>query len=824
MSLTCDRLREELKRIEGDIQREKAGANNQQVLALLEQEFNGALKEFREQGCDALPPPPPFVVRWEQAGSLSILIDAGQNAWNAGHINDVLILSGGGDAGAILVASDGGGVWILQQPNSSERPLARPLSDHWGLPSVNIKCLESGPDGSNHVYAGSFTSSGIGFVFEADPSAPFPLKSWRNISGGKFFGNVYRIIVLKKARRIVIACDRGLRWADIPSPGGQYSWQEPLNFPQELCSDVTLSKNDSVVTARPLTGPFNPFTTGLFRGHWTSAGLEMQSKPLPINPESLFPTEALMGFTTLASCESDLNRVYALLGSSGKGAVLEVFRSDDGGDSWTECDMTVQTGSEVKFLVEVAGTGNKESYNNCITVSPINPEIVALGWRGGPILSDSGGKRAWLLPTNNDTSPHLHADLHAVRFDATGRRLYVCSDGGVVATDDFGRNYNSLYNRELLNLQFYGETHGQSGSFSASAEVEGLIAGGTQDNGNIYTVIGPNAIEWRQTDGGDGGRNLLVGPGRFLRSYNTEPRIRAEHWVPNELVPDIGSNCVYTDGDGKEQKPDSVVPVTAPKPPTTTDACGLANPLMVDIRSPKFSRRFRDMIALAAVGTDVYGLFTNWVLCFMQSRRPLLHWDYLGSIDSRFGDISALASVDGNGIFVGTTQGAMFAMAAPRFIANEISVSYPKFPDPSFKPVIKRIAVLSDFEAFAIYNTKDFVGGTIGHILRFTGHNWFEVVATDLSPISRLNAFANPLNALEADWTTVPLTLFVCTDRVVVMSDDLGQTWHDASKGLPQQPNCTDLRFVRYDDGSHYLYLSTYGRSIWRARMNRRTL
>ena len=819
VSPECDRLREELKRIERDIQREKAGANNQQVLDLLEQEFNGAFKEFRERGCDALPPPPPFVVHWEQADSLSILIDAGQNAWNAGHVNDVLIITGGGDAGAILAASDSGGIWLLQQPDSRDRPLARPLSDHWGLPSVNIKCLAAGPDGTNHVYAG--TNSG--FVFEANPSAPFPLDSWRDISAGTLFGNVYRIVVLPKPRRIVVACAKGLRWAEIPSPGGAYKWQEPLNFPRELCSDVVLSSNDSLVIAKPISGSFSPFTTGLFRGHWTSAGLEMELKPLPSSSDSLFSTEALMGITSLASCTSNLNRIYALLEETGKGAILAVFRSDDGGDSWTGCSLTVQIGGEEKSLREIAGMGNPEGYNNCIGVSPINPDFVTIGFRRGePIVSDSGGTNPWFLPADQTKSAHLHSDLHAFRFDSTGKRFYVCSDGGVVATDDSGRTYQSLYNRELLNLQFYGETHEQSGAFSASSEVDGLIAGGTQDNGNIYTVIGPNAIAWTNIEGGDGGRNLLVGPGRLLRCYNTEQHIRAAHWVPNELVPDVGSSCTYKDGDGVTQQPDSVVPVTAPKPSTTTDGCGLVNALMVEIRTPQYSRRWRDMIALAAIGTDVYGLFPNLVLCFMQSRRPLLHWDYLGSIDSGFGDISALASVDGNGIFIGTTRGAMFAMTAPQFIANQISVSYPEFPDPSFKPTIKRIAVQSGFEAFAIYNTEEIVGGTRGHVLRFTGHNWFEVVATDLFPISRLNSFANPLIALEADWTTSPLTLFACTDLAVFMSDNLGQTWHSASKGLPERPFCTDLRFVRHDDGSHYLYLSTYGRSLWRARMNRR--
>ncbi len=819
----CDRLRTELIRIETDIQKEKTGANNQQVLALLEQEFSGAFMRYRELGCDVLPPPPPFVVHWEPADSLSILTDAGQNAWNAGHVNDVLILTGGGDAGSILAASDTGGIWLLEQPDSRNQPLARPLSDHWGLPSVSIKCLATGPDAANHVYAGTFSDTHKGFVFEADPSAPFPLDSWRDISEGTLFGNVYRIVVLPVARRIVVACDQGLRWADIPAPGGKYAWREPLSFPSELCSDVVLSVRDSLVVAKPISGSFSPFTTGLFRGHWTSAGLAMELKPMPRAPEDLFPAEGRMGFTTLASCASNLNRVYALFEETGSTAVLGVFRSDDGGDSWTGSNLTVLVKdgtTQPKPLRETAGLGNPEGYNNCIAVSPVNPDFVTLGWRRGePIVSDSGGRNPWFLPADSTQSTHLHSDLHAFRFDSTGQRLYICSDGGVVSTDDLGRTYNSLYNRELLNLQFYGE--GGGGAFSASGEVDGLIAGGTQDNGNIYNVIGPSAVGWIQTDGGDGGRNLLVGPGRLLRNYNTEVRIRAMHWNRTRLEPDAGSNCVYKADDGKQRAPDSVVPLIVAKPPSLPSDCGLLNPVMAGIRSPEFFRVFKRMIAVGAVGADVYGLFEEMIffrLCFMRKRRTQMRWEYLGSIDSGPGDISALASVDGNNIFIGTMQGAMFSMAAPQFIATQIPVSY---PDPALKPVIRRIVVKSVSEAFAMYNTVGFVGGTVGHILRFTGRQWLEV---DTHPPiqARFGPLGNRLNALEADWTTSPSTLFVCTDQAVFMSSDLGQTWHDASKGLPQLPNCNDLRFVRYNDGSHYLYLSTYGRSVWRSRMNRR--
>jgi hypothetical protein len=36
------------------------------------------------------------------------------------------------------------------------------------------------------------------------------------------------------------------------------------------------------------------------------------------------------------------------------------------------------------------------------------------------------------------------------------------------------------------------------------------------------------------------------------------------------------------------------------------------------------------------------------------------------------------------------------------------------------------------------------------------------------------------------------------------------------SSGLPRRPHCSDLRLVQNGDGTQ-LYLSTFGRSLWRA-------
>jgi hypothetical protein len=63
--------------------------------------------------------------------------------------------------------------------------------------------------------------------------------------------------------------------------------------------------------------------------------------------------------------------------------------------------------------------------------------------------------------------------------------------------------------------------------------------------------------------------------------------------------------------------------------------------------------------------------------------------------------------------------------------------------------------------------------------------------------------------------------LFAATDDKVYVSHgkglSLGDDWMLASRGLPRRPHCGDLRYFPQPSGRRFLYLSTYGRSVWRA-------
>ena len=76
-------------------------------------------------------------IHWHQADVLAIQMDVNADAWNAGHVNDIIGFEPGG---GILVATDTGGVWAI-----TDTAQAFAVSDAWA--STSMFALALGPDG-----------------------------------------------------------------------------------------------------------------------------------------------------------------------------------------------------------------------------------------------------------------------------------------------------------------------------------------------------------------------------------------------------------------------------------------------------------------------------------------------------------------------------------------------------------------------------------------------------------------------------------------------------------------------------------------------------
>ena len=178
-------------------------------------------------------------LQWKQADSLSIQTNATTDAWNAGRVRDILR----GPAGTgLVVASDEGGVWLIAENPAKS---AIPVSDTW--PSIAMSSLAYGPDGSGHVYGGTYDaspSSRGGMLWETDTSAGFPLLNWLPVNAKPApCTSIEKILVIPEVRRIVLACHEGLLWSPIPpmpSVYGVYNWQmaQPTLLAQHVFSGL----------------------------------------------------------------------------------------------------------------------------------------------------------------------------------------------------------------------------------------------------------------------------------------------------------------------------------------------------------------------------------------------------------------------------------------------------------------------------------------------------------------------------------------------------------------------------------------------------------
>ncbi len=230
--------------------------------------------------------------------------------------------------------------------------------------------------------------------------------------------------------------------------------------------------------------------------------------------------------------EPDL-RTYGGLGSG-------LFRSDDGGDTWTRLDNTITNSpGDVSGLKQDASLGRIG-----VALAPSNPSRVyvittaTFGQDKGFYVSDDGGDsfraqprpgsqggfgwwfgRLWVDPVNQDhvfaagvsmrrssnggatwsNVPGLHADQHAMAWDpAVANRVYVGNDGGT---------YRSDLNGDSGFVQALREPYTQFYSIDVGELQPDRITGGAQDNGCLrsWSPTTPGSPDnWNSFGCGDG--------------------------------------------------------------------------------------------------------------------------------------------------------------------------------------------------------------------------------------------------------------------------------------------------------------------------------
>jgi photosystem II stability/assembly factor-like uncharacterized protein len=263
------------------------------------------------------------------------------------------------------------------------------------------------------------------------------------------------------------------------------------------------------------------------------------------------------GGVDLAIDPANPDRVYAVLwdhhrnngarvyGGVGSG----LFRSDDGGDTWTRLQNVIGTAP-----TDASGTGltSDPSLGRIgVAVAPSDPNRVYVvsgtqyGLDKGFYVSNDGGDsfvpggraggnsgydwwfgRLWVDPKDenhlfnadvslresNDggatwhTSSGVHADQHGLEWDPNvPGRVYLGNDGGVYRSDDNGAT------RTWVHATY--EPFNQSYHLAVAADDPARLATGLQDNGSVRTWTAnaepSDLAQWNAYGGGDGHEVLI---------------------------------------------------------------------------------------------------------------------------------------------------------------------------------------------------------------------------------------------------------------------------------------------------------------------------
>jgi len=392
---------------------------------------------------------------WTQAGPYNI----------GGRVTALAVAPGG--TTIYLGAANGG---VFKSTNSGVN--WTPVLDGWGWETFSIGAIALDPTDANVVYVGTGeannaadTYDGNGVLRSTDAG-----QTWNSLGLGGTAriariavdpANPSRIFVAAMGTQFSTGPNRGLYRSE---DGGQ-SWEQVL-----FVSDSTGATDVLVNPVHPETvycATFERVRHYTYRraygpecGIWRSADhgttWTRLTNGLPAASDDV-------GRIALALCATRPSILYAQIGSgAARGYVgLGMYRSLDGGSTWTRRDVSGFTGLFGGFCW----------YFGDMAVDPNNPDIVYA--QGVYLGRSANGGLAFAVVAGG-----THVDFHGMWIDpANPSHLYVGNDGGFFSTADLYTWFKSV---DLPISQFY------AGCVDPSNPDR--VGGGTQDNGCLLTA------------------------------------------------------------------------------------------------------------------------------------------------------------------------------------------------------------------------------------------------------------------------------------------------------------------------------------------------
>lgn len=664
---------------------------------------------------------------WDPVGPTNV---GGRIADIACHPTNLNIIYAASASGGVFKTTDAGTTWVPMFDDESALSIGSVAIDPSNPETIWVGTGE--PNGGG----GSVTYGGTG-VFRSTNGGV----TWTNmgLSPTRYIGRV--LVDPQNPNRVFVAA-LGSQWSPDSNRGVYRTTDAGANWQRVLASTDSTGAVDlaihptspnivyAVLWERSRAPNFLDYggpTSGIFRSTNGGDSWSELTNGLPSGDR---------GRIGITLCESAPSTLYAIYAESNPGAFDGVFKTTNGGDNW------VQTNDAA--LGSIYSTYGWWFGNIRVAPNDAN-RVYALGL---DFYRTTNGGSSWSFAGGS-----MHVDHHAFDVAADGR-LYEGNDGGIYRSTT-GTSWTKLPN--LPANQFYAIDVNEQNPIQRY--------GGLQDNGTHRTLTG-NVDDWASILGGDGFR-CLVDP--LLPQH-----IYAEYQY-GELFhsPDGGSNFDYIAGSLTGRK-NWFMPVEFHPTNTATLFAGTSNVWRTTNRG------------------------TTWV-----SISPDLT-DGDGGINTTFGTITTIAIAPSNASvrLAGTDD-------ANVWITTNAGANWTKVDAALPERWITRVAFDPANDAIEYVTVSGFRWNEPQpHVFRTTnyGANWADISG---------NLPEAPVNDVIVDPQSSS-TLYVATDFGVYRSVDTGGSWEALGSGLPN----VVVMDLRLHQPTRTLIAGTYGRSMWTYDLN----
>ncbi len=442
----------------------------------------------------------------------------------------------------VYTASDGGGVWKSTNCCTVDTTW-RNTTDQPDIASIAIGDLYIDPNDSDIVYAGtgdlrfgsfSFGTSGLlksvdkgetWTVLGEDVFTPFYPPS-ANLAFPQYQAIGKVVTDPSDSTSLIVGTKTGLFF----SYDGGDNWEGPCvtnahsTQRQDITGLLAVDTGSGTTLYAAIGTRGNPTTVqpdlanlganGVYRAAMPASGCPavtdwtLLNSGWPAGTGNGNPAGKVLGRIELEIAPSDPSILYAMGAHATQSSVLGVWRSADGGDTWTQTTTSAGVPD---------GGGSQMWYDANLTIDPNDPNTVLLS--GVDLYRSTNGGTTFQNMTDGYGNGNVHVDHHSSTYlPAAGGgynsdQVLVGVDGGVYYSGNirFGTGGSNPGNRPSFiplngtigSIEFYSGDI--TGNF-ATAPSPGA-SGGAQDNGSSsvrWSNSDPGSAEWVVRNGGDG--------------------------------------------------------------------------------------------------------------------------------------------------------------------------------------------------------------------------------------------------------------------------------------------------------------------------------